>query len=107
MSTQTKLLVVGLPILAALAFFARGCGRYDEVNEVTYEHAKALYSACNRHDQERVEACADMITKAMQDNEMSSPEAAYLTGIIASARKDQWQDAQAMARQLMVDQVVQ
>ena len=105
MSQQTRLLLISLPVLTAIVFFARGCGRYDEVNELSYAHAKALFSICNRKDKQRLEVCADMITTATQNKKLSSTEASYLNDIIAVARKDQWQDAHAMARQLMVDQV--
>lgn len=105
MSNQTKLLLTGVPLLVVLVFLVKGCGHYGEVNEVTYEHAKALFSVCNRKDSKRLEVCADMIKKAAASEELSSVETSYLTGIIEAARNDQWKEALAMSRQLMVDQV--
>lgn len=102
---QTKLILAGLLLLVAIAFGARGCGHYSTVNEVTYEHAKALYSVCNRQDIQRLQTCAEMIAKAEQDDQISSTEAAYLNEIIEVARNEQWEESLAMSRQLMVDQV--
>lgn len=105
MSHEIRLLFAGLLLLAATVFFVQGCGQYDTVNATTYEHAKALYSACNRRDRQRLEVCANMIAEAAANDELSSTEKSYLTDIIEAARNDQWDESLAMSRQLMVDQL--
>ena len=105
MPHQTKLLLAGFLLLAAFVFFVQGCSQYGKVNEVTYEHAKALYSVCNRRDSQRLEVCANMIAEAAANHELSRTETSYLTGIIEAARNDQWKESLAMSRQLMVDQL--
>lgn len=105
MSHQTKLTLAGVLFLVATAFCLRGCGHYPEVNKITYEHAKALFSVCNRQDTQRLQACANMITDAEANEEISSAEATYLNEIIESARNERWKEALAMSRQLMMDQL--
>lgn len=105
MSHKIRLLFVGLLLLAATVFFVQGCGRYETVNAATYEHAKALYSVCNRRDRQRLEVCANMIAEAAANDELSRTERSYLTAIIEAARKNLWKESLAMSRQLMVDQL--
>lgn len=105
MSHQAKLLLSGVLALTAIVFFVQGCGQYGKVNEVTYEHAKALYSVCNRRDSKRLEICANMIAEAAANQQISNAETSYLTGIIEAARNDDWKESLAMSRQLMVDQL--
>lgn len=105
MSSSSKLLGLGLLSLIATVFFVQGCGRYGKVNELTYEHAKALYSVCNRRDSEALEVCANLIAEAAAKEQLSSTETTYLNDIIKAARLDNWKDALAMSRQLMMDQV--
>lgn len=104
MSQQTKVILVCLFLVATVTIWVRGCRQYGEVNAVTFEHAKALYSVCNRHDSERLEICATMIESAAADQQISTTEAGYLRNIILAARGESWDDAQLMARQLMTDQ---
>jgi len=104
-SQQTKLIGAGAALLVSLVFFVRGCGQYAEVNEVTYEHAKALYSVCNRRDSERLEVCETLIVEAAANQQLSRRETSYLTDIIDTARNGEWVEALAMSRQLMEDQV--
>ena len=105
MSLQKKIILVSLPVLAAIIVCVNGCGHYGKVNELTFEHAKALYSVCNRHDTQRLKMCARMIEEAASSEQMSRTEASYLNDIIAAARSNKWKDAQAMVRQLMFDQI--
>lgn len=105
MSHQTKLIAAGVALLVFFAFFVRGCGQYPEVNEVTYEHAKALYSVCNRRDSEHLEVCETLIVEAAANQQLSRTETSYLTDIIDTARNGEWAEALAMSRQLMQDQV--
>ena len=105
MTQQTKFFLIGLPLLLAFVVFARGCGHYGTVNELAFEHAKALYSVCNRKDSQRLEVCSKMIEEASSASRISNTETTYLNDIIATARRDQWNEALAMTRQLMVDQI--
>lgn len=105
MNLHTKILVSSLPMLAIVVFLVRGCMHYGEVNAATYEHAKALYSICNRKDAQRLEVCAAMIEEAATAAQISQTETAYLNDIITTARDRNWTDALAMSRQLMVDQI--
>ena len=102
--TSTNSIIAAVAVLAVLAFSLRGCGRYNEVNQLTYEHAKALYAACNSKQPQRLKACAEMIAEAESAEGISSTENDYLQSIIKKAQAGNWQGAQAMARQLMVDQ---
>jgi len=101
---SSKSIIAGVIVLAVIAISVRGCGRYGEVNALTYQHAKALYSACNSRDPERLRTCTSMIAAAESGEGISSTESGYLKAIIDTADAGQWDDAQAMARQLMVDQ---
>lgn len=102
---QNRMFLGALVLLAGIAFFANGCGRYGEVNAVTYQYGKALYSACNARSSDRLDLCVSMIDTAQDNQEISGAEARYLRGIIETAQAEEWDKAQAMARQLMVDQV--
>lgn len=104
MFRQTPILLVSVLLLAVVAVCVRGCGHYGEVNAKTFGHAKALYSICNRRDAEWLDASEGMIAESESSAEISSKEAGYLREIIATARAEDWQEAQQMARQLMSDQ---
>lgn len=93
---------VGVVLIAG--FVIRGCGKYPEVSQQTYEHAKALYAICNRKDTDRLATCSRMIEEAEAKEVITSSEASYLREIVTAAEADQWKDAQLMARQLMSDQ---
>ncbi len=96
--------LVSLAVLAAVLMSVRGCNSYGEVNILTFEHAKALYAACNSKQPERLEACAVMIAEAQSSEQISGREAGYLQDIVETGQAGEWEDAQAMARQLMSDQ---
>lgn len=97
-------IAVSAGVLLIAAFIMQGCGQYPEVSQQTYQHAKALYSVCNRKDADGLETCSSMIEEAEQNESIPSSEASYLHEIIATAEADQWNEAQLMARQLMSDQ---
>lgn len=99
-----QVIIVGAACFIVAAFGIQGCRSYGEVNEVTFAHATALYSACNQESSERIEACAKLLEAAESSNSVSSKEASYLEGIITAGREGRWQEAQAMARELMTDQ---
>ena len=81
-----------------------GCG-YPEVSPKTYELAKALYSATNLNQVERLDAVETLINDAVEREEISSSEADYLLGIISRARDGDWEHAQQETRKLMEDQI--
>ena len=96
--------VVLLALLVAIIIGTQGCGSYGEVSQLTFEHAKALYGACNSRQHDRLKACAAMVSEAESSHQISATEARYLRDIIATGNAEKWEDAQAMARQLMTDQ---
>ena len=96
--------VILLALFVAILMGTRGCGRYGEVSQLTFEHAKALYGACNSRRHDRLAACATMVSEAESSHQISASEARYLRDIIAIGNAEEWEDAQAMARQLMTDQ---
>ena len=104
MSTNKRLLMAGAALLVTIVFAARGCGRYGEVNALTFAHAKALYAACNTRQPQRLDVCVAMIDAAESTQQMSATEIGYLREIIAKGKAEQWEEAQAMSRQLMADQ---
>lgn len=104
MPSRTRTAVAAVFVLIGIVLMTRGYGRYGEVNTETYEYAKALYSACNLKDVKRLDACETMISEAESADKISAKEVGYLRDIISMARDDQWDDAQAMVRQLMTDQ---
>jgi len=96
--------VILLALLVAIIVGTRGCGRYGEVSQLTFKHAKGLYGACNSRQHDRLKACATMVSEAESSHQISATEAGYLRDIIAVGNAEKWEDAQAMARQLMTDQ---
>lgn len=91
-------------LIVAVIVGIRGCSGYGEVNQLTFQHAKALYAACNSRQQQRLNACAALISEAESSGQISATEAGYLRDIVAIAKAEKWEEAQAMARQLMTDQ---
>lgn len=91
-------------LMFAILLCVRGCGRYGDVNALTFEYAKALYAACNARQPERLRLCVNLITAAESSQQISTRESRYLREIIDAARAEEWDDAQGMARQLMIDQ---
>lgn len=100
-----------LGLLAALAgVFAmltvfRGCGGYGEAGPAAYEHAKALYSICNRQDAPRLEKFSTSLASAVDAGEVTPKEQQWLAEIVALAQAGNWQEATANARRLMEDQI--
>ena len=98
------LLIVLCLILGMLTVF-RGCGGYGEVGPKAYEHAKALYSICNRRDADRLEKFSTSLAKAQNAGEVTEKEQAWLEDIVEDAKVGEWEEATAKARRLMEDQV--
>ncbi len=82
-----------------------GCSRYDKVSPAAYEYSKALYSACNRHDETRLSTIALRIDNAKTGSQLTVREADWLHDIVAMAQAGEWQEASQDARQLMEAQV--
>lgn len=91
-------------VVLLISLLMPGCSSYGEVNQKTYEIAKALYSTCNRKDESGLTELSEMIATAEQAGEISSKEAGWLNDIVAQGQSGQWVEAQKMARQLMSDQ---
>ena len=91
--------------LLLLTLIAVGCGGYGSASEKAYEYAKALYSVCNRKDQDGLENIETLITEAVGSSELTSQEARWLTDIIDDAKDGDWKSASKNARRLMEDQV--
>ena len=104
MNSNVRIGAISVALVVAVIVGIRGCSGYGEVNQLTYQHAKALYAACNSRQQERLDACAALISEAESSEQISSTEAGYLREIIEVARAEKWEEAQAMARELMTDQ---
>lgn len=98
-------LLLGLIVLLGLAFAVRGCGGYGEVGHEAYQHAKALYSICNRQDAARLEKFSATLTQAREAETITTQEHAWMDDIITEARAGNWEQATAKSRQLMEDQV--
>jgi hypothetical protein len=96
--------VVAVLLVTGLAYWAFA-GGYGEVNGQTYEYAKALYSVCNRHDDQRLSQLSEMIESSRQKSEVSEQEAEWLMGLISEAREGHWEVAAAETRRLMEDQI--
>lgn len=104
MSSNKRLLIVGACLLVTIVLGTRGCGRYGEVNALTFAHAKALYAACNTRQPQRLDVCVATIDAAESTRQISATEAGFLREIIANGKAEKWEEAQVMARQLMADQ---
>jgi hypothetical protein len=106
MAENSKIvLLVALGFLLAMLTVFKGCGGYGEVGPGAYEHAKALYSICNRQDASRLEIFSTSLTAAREAGEVTAREQEWLEDIAAMAQAGDWQDATAKARRLMEDQV--
>ena len=81
-----------------------GCG-YGKISPKAYEHAKALYSICNRKDKQRLTRYATLLREARTQGEISPKEADWLDDIVQEAQAGEWEDAAAKARRMMTDQV--
>ena len=98
LATTLVLLVAGL---------AAGCGgRYAGASDRAYDIATALVSACNRKSEPALAAVVEQIEQGRADSSLSTGEVAYLSEIVATARGGDWATAEATARQVLKDQVV-
>ncbi len=96
-----------LPLVVCLLIWGVtliGCG-YPEVSPKTYDFAKALYSATNLKQSERLDQLHRLIEEAQGSGEISSREAEYLGDVIELGRAGDWEEAQREIRELLEDQV--
>lgn len=105
MAEHSKLgLLIVLCLILAMVTVFRGCGGYGEVGPQAYEHAKALYSICNRRDKERLETFSASLSAAQSEGEVSEREQSWMEDIVAEARAGNWEAATKQSRRLMEDQ---
>ena len=81
-----------------------GCG-YSEVSPLTYDYAKALYSATNRQDAEQLAFIRVKVDASLEDDQLTDKEARWLVDIIDTATSGDWDEACDLARRMMLDQV--
>lgn len=95
-------LVVAVLVLVCGWLLLRG---YGEVSEHGYEHAMALFSACNRRDTPQVVRIQEMIAQSLDEGRLRADEANWLQGIVTLALDERWDRASSRLRQLMEDQI--
>lgn len=94
-----------LAAIAAAAGLWLSSRGYGEVSPQGYQYAVALYRACNQRDEAGLARISDMISAALDKNEIRPAEARWLGGIIEKGLSDNWDEASRDVRQLMEDQV--
>ncbi|GIW99714.1 MAG: hypothetical protein KatS3mg111_3047 [Pirellulaceae bacterium] len=77
---------------------------YPPMSSQAYQYANALYSICNRHDEERLEKIATMLAERAADGELTKTETQFMYRIIRTARSGRWEKAVREVRRWMVDQ---
>ena len=92
-----------LTVVAVVAYLnLRG---YGELSPKAYAYSKALYSICNRQDEQRLAKVEKMIVASEMEGDISSKESLWLQDVIARARDGDWDTATKQARRMMMDQV--
>lgn len=81
-----------------------GCG-YEELSPEAYQYSKALYSICNRCDNEKLTKFVDQVAAAEEEQRISSQEAIWLNDIVITAQTGEWPSATQEARRMMEDQI--
>ena len=81
-----------------------GCGP-SAVSPQTYELSKALYSACNLKQTDRLELIADLIESSLADSEITEVECQRLREAVALGEAGQWKVASELARRILEDQI--
>ena len=88
-----------------MVFIIAGCDKYGEVNQLTYEFAKALYSVTNQRKTEKLDAVAGQIDQSLAADKLAKKEAAWLHAVIDDAREGKWKKANQACRRMMEEQV--
>lgn len=100
-------LIGGLVFLAAVAagiwYFNSG---YGKTSAKGYQFATALFSACNRQDEAKLQQIAEMIEQSQQTDELSVKDAKVLTSIVNRGLAGNWRSASRETRRLMEAQLV-
>lgn len=89
-------------LIVAFAWMSRG---YGEISEQGYAIGKALFSACNRRDEESVDKISQLVEQSLDDGSLSENEANWLANIVSLAKQQQWDRAQSEVRELLEDQI--
>lgn len=90
--------------IVCCALSLSGCG-YGEMSGKAYKHATVLYSICNQKDSKRLEKYAGLLEDAKAKGEITEKEAEWFSNVVSMARKGEWGDAAAEAREMLMDQV--
>lgn len=93
------LLVVGF---AAVMFWPR---HPVELDEHGYKIATALYRVCNQQSVEGLKKIEELLLADKESPKDLSESESALVAIIETAKKGQWENAEASCRQAMEDQV--
>ena len=93
-----------LSMTALIILLMTGCG-YPTVSTDTYELTQALYSACNRENDEHLCAVDLLIDQKHESGRITDREAEWLRDISSQAHRGDWETATGQARQIMLDQV--
>jgi hypothetical protein len=81
-----------------------GCG-YPEVSPRTYQLSKALYSACNLEQSDRLEIVGNLINSSLAASEITEAESEWLREIVSQGEAGQWKAASEQARRILEDQI--
>ena len=101
-SVHTALTII---LLCSLLVSFPGCRKYDSVSPKAYEIAKALYSTCNRKDEERLSKVQELITAGVAESELTDTEGEWLLAIVEKAQSADWDSAMQDARTMMSEQI--
>ena len=94
-----------LAVIILLVSLIAGCQRYGDVSPEAYGYAKALYSACNRRDEDGLSDLKRSIEDVSTAGKLNEREANWLLEIISAAESGDWENATRDSRQLMEDKV--
>ena len=92
-------------VLFSLISVVSGCQQYGRVSPACCQTAMALYSACNRHDNDRLATIRKLVTTSEESSEMSNREADWLLQIVTTAESGDWEIAMQDARTMLDEQV--
>ncbi len=97
--------ISGVRLAASLMILSIvGCW-YPEVSPRAYEITKALYSACNLQKTEKLAVIEELIEQSLDEESLTSREAAWLLDIVADARAGEWEQAALESRRILEDQI--
>ena len=91
-------------ILAALAFQFYPTG-YGELSREAYDLALASYGACVARSEERIDKIETMLDASEFAEKLSPQETRWFRNLISQTRSDRWEQAEAISKRMMEDQV--